>query len=191
VDQDVAGCHGSKPGCRNPPIKEDRAKFLHWVDRQKVKNPTIKMNLSALDVVCRIGNMCFRQHAFHTEAALMNTEIRLSRLRKIQNYFSEIPDTLEKHTTNLYGMTLSRDQAKLICDWVEDEFLVVLPMGVMKKMLMASIALGFLIKRLVPKGDKKVMRMIFHAVFNKSLVRNSNKGRYISDEHFLNGIFPK
>ena len=193
-------CRGSDPGCNNPPIKKERQDFLNWVHGTKMKNHNTKRNLIALDFMWRVGNMRFRQYGMHMgimwkpEVALMNTTLRQSRIKKFQAYFSKIPDTLESHVTNLSGLTLSRDQAKLICDWVEDEFQVQLPMGVRKKMLMTSIALIFLINRLVPKGDKRMMFMMFHAVFKISLVRIHNKrrhSRHINDENFLNVIFPE
>jgi hypothetical protein len=91
-------------------------------------------------------------------------------------------------------LTLSRDQAKLICNWVEDVFLA-LPMCVRKKMLMTSLALGFLIKRLVNHDDKRMIRMMFHAVFKQTLVRKKHPKLTCwdstSDPNFLNAIFQK
>jgi hypothetical protein len=192
-------CHGSKPGCNNPPIINIRDMYLAWVHREKIINKYIKINLLALDFIWQVGNMRFRQYRMpigimsKTEAALMDLTLHQRRINKFEAYFTKIPDMLQSHVTNLSSLTLSRDQAKLICDWVEDVFLIQLPMGARKKMLMTSIALSFLINRLVPNGNKRLILMMFHAVFNKSLVQNPKKRRQrlgIHYEYFLDGIFP-
>jgi hypothetical protein len=155
---------------------------------------TAKKNIYALDFIWRMGHMCFRKHGFDkyfasiTEASLMHTGLRQS-FCKYTDYFCKIPDTLQTYANNLYSITLSKSQAKLICPWIEDVSLVVLPGCVMKKMLMASIALGFLIKRLFPKGDEKVMRMIFHAVFKVSFVRRNNEQKRTKAEASVMRIF--
>lgn len=188
-------CRGTDPGCKDPPIQKQRLKYFSWLQVSKLKYHNMKRNLLALDFIWRVGYMRFCQYGMRTVtlsnkiAALM--ALRQSRIKKFQAFFSEIPDEFQRHVFNLSGLSLSRDQAKLICDWVEDDFQVVLPMGVRKKMLMTSIALGFLIKRLVPNEDIRLMLMIFHAVFRVSLVRNKNNRRKIGDVDFLNGIFPK
>lgn len=196
-------CRGTKPGCNYPPIEKERQDFLNWVHSERINQNYIKRNLLALDFMWRVGNMRFRQYRMHmgimsrTEAALMDLSLRQRRINKFEAYFTRIPDMLQSHVSNLFPLTLSRDQAKLICDWVDDVFLVQLPMGARKKMLMTSIALSFLINRLVPKGDKRFILMMFHSVFKKSLVQNSNKRRQrrqrrnIHDEYFLDGIFKK
>ena len=205
-DRDCGRCHGSEPGCKNPPIIEERSKYLSWVAERKRFNPPIaKINLFALDFIWRMGNMCFRQYQHFvrvridtmtkTEAALIDPTLRQNRIEKIKRYFCTIPYEFQKHVINLSGLTLSREQAKLICTWVEDEFIAVLPMGVMKKMLMTSIALGFLIKRLVPNGDKRMMLMMFHSVFKRTLVRKKSPRRRlqrdrIGDPDFLNAFPP-
>ena len=190
-----SGCHGSKPGCKIPPIEKERDAFIQWVHFNNDRVTTAKKNIFALDFIWRMGHMCFRQHAFriyfmsNTKPALMDTDLRKRRLTKYKDYFCKVPDMLQTYADNLCGITLSKAQAKLICHWIEDVSLVVLPMCVMKKLLMASIALGFFIKRLFPKGDEKVMHMMFHAVFKKSLVRKTNRSRDFRDNDFLNCLF--
>jgi hypothetical protein len=190
-------CHGSEPGCKNPQRKEERAKYLNWVAKEKYLNKIAKKNLFALDFIGRVGNMCFRQYQpwvrkdtmTKPEAALIDPTLREKRIEKYKTYFGKIPDKLQTYVTKLSDLTLEREQAMLICDWVEDDFLAVLPMGVMKKMLMTSIALGFLIKRLVPKENKRLMLMMFHSVFKRTLVRKRNRSNSIFDLYYLSAIF--
>jgi hypothetical protein len=188
-------CRGTDPGCKDPPIEEQRREYFTWHHQSKLKYHNMKNNLLALDFIWRVGYMRFCQYGMRTVtlsnkiAALL--ALRQNRIKKFQAFFSEIPEQFQRHAVNLSGLRLSRDQAKMICVWVEDEFQLVLPMGVRKKMLMTSIALGFLIKRLVPNQDIGLMLMIFRAVFRVSLVRKKNNRKRISDRDFLNGIFPK
>jgi hypothetical protein len=102
---------------------------------------------------------------------------------------------LQRYVNNIFrGYKLSKDQTSLICDWSEKVFPFV-PMDAVKKILMTSIALSFLIKRLVQNGDKRLVLFMFHSVFKQTLVRRKFPRTTISwqkcmhDRDFLNAIF--
>jgi hypothetical protein len=166
-------------------------------------NRNTKTTLCILHYLWCVGNMHFRPYGMHmkpmlmsnTQAALMNSSLRQERLKIHTSNWCNIPSYIEIYVTQMFpDLTLSRDQAKLICNWVEDVFLA-LPMCVRKKMLMTSLALGFLIKRLVNHDDKRMIRMMFHAVFKQTLVRKKHPKLTCwdstSDPNFLNAIFQK
>ena len=170
---------------------------VEWGNKKFNRNT--KTTLCILHYFWYVGNMHFRPFGMRMEtmfmsksqAALMNSSLRQERLKIHTSNWCNIPSYIEIYVTQMFpDLTLSRDQAKLICNWVEEVFLA-LPMCVRKKMLMTSIALGFLIKRLV-HHDKRLMLTMFHAVFKQTLVRKKHPKLTCwdstSDLNFLNTL---
>jgi hypothetical protein len=82
------------------------------------------------------------------------------------------------------GLILSIEQWKVVIPWLQDYFPTV-PMIAMKKVLMLSMGLGFLIKKFVPiemDMDKRIPKhlqlMIFKRIFSERLLRKQGSDPY-------------
>ena len=141
------GCRTTFPGCKCSPRERYRRRMLELVELGKEKyNHNTKTTLCILHYLWCVGNMHFRPFGMRMEtmfmsksqAALMNLSLRQERLKIHTSNWCDIPSYMEIYVTQMFpNLTLSRNQAKLICNWVEDVFLA-LPMCVRKKMLMTS-----------------------------------------------------
>ena len=82
-----------------------------------------------------------------TQAKLMDLELKQREIVNLHKNICEVNWQLLELVPILLrglflrGLTLSKEQYKLMCEWMEDDF-PILPMCIRKKMLMTSLALG-------------------------------------------------
>ena len=200
---DCPKCRGSRPGCKCNPLERIRREIMDIIQNHNLKYYRyFKRNFCTLFFIFRVGYNHFRFYGSkismmnETQAALMNFASKQRSMLIRSKEICEVNWQLPILVPRLFpGLNLSREQFKLMCDWMEDDFPVV-PRCIWKKMLMTSIALGFLVKRLV--GPIVFLRVkMFHSIFKQTLVRKRNSPSIrtvyqpFHDEDFLDVFFQK
>ena len=200
---DCPKCRGTRPGCKCNPLERIRREIMEIIQNHNLKyNRYFKRNICTLFFIFRVGYNHFRFYGSkmstmnETQAALMNFASKQRSMLIRSKEICEVNWQLPILVPRLFpGLNLSREQFKLMCDWMEDDF-PVLPRCIWKKMLMTSIALGFLVKRLV--GPNVFLRVkMFHSIFKQTLVRKRNSPVYrwfdspLRDEDLLDVFFQK
>jgi hypothetical protein len=178
-------CRGTRPGCKTSENEKIRREIMDIIGENGLKySQYYKMNICALFFIFRTGHNHFRPYGSKipimskTQAKLMDFQLKQGEIVDLHKKICEVNWQLLKlvpillRGLSFQGLTLSKEQYKLICEWMEDDF-PVLPMCIRKKMLMTSLALGFLVKRIV--GPLQFLRVrMFHSIFKQTLVRKKN-----------------
>ena len=134
-------CRGSRPGCKCNPQERIRREIMSIIQKYSAKYYRyFKRNICTLFFIFRVGYNHFRFYGSkmcemnQTQAALMDfaskQRIMLIRVKEICEVNSELPILVPRLFP---GLNLSREQFKLMCDWMEDDFPVV-PRCIWKKM---------------------------------------------------------
>lgn len=192
-------CHGSDPGCKTSHFQKKLDPILHILrddDRKYggrfVWNRGIFHGLQRcrFTVSRSLASQIFYSEIFETERFRW-----MSELKKIHNLYLPIccvSGRLQYVVNRLIivnpsgitpkerGLILTRDQWKVVIPWLQDE-LPTVSMDIIKKLLMLSMGLGFLIKKFVPIEmdiDKRIPKhlqlMIFKRIFSERLVRKQD-----------------
>jgi hypothetical protein len=199
------GCNGSCQSHRgtNPVYKINRKERIRreintLIDSYYIRYTTyFKRNISSLFFFSLMGHTHFfplgskMRWMSSTQAYLMNFH---SKRRSMENWTTDICK-VDRELETLISIFFprfspSRDNMRMFCRWMEDVFPFV-ERCVLKKMLMTSMALSFLSKRLV--GPITSLReFMFHSIFKTTLLRMKDSPTYsLSDPDLLNVIFPK
>jgi hypothetical protein len=189
-------CHGAEPGCKTSvfqreldPIlrilRDDSLKYGDgFVENRKIVNAFLRCRFS---VSRFLASQSFYSEIFETERLGW-----MSELKKIHNLTQKIcyvSSELQWHVNRLFivnpsgitpkerGLILSIEQWKVVIPWLQYYFPTV-PMIAIKKVLMLSMGLGFLIKKFVPiemSTDKRIPKhlqvILFKRIFSERLLR--------------------
>jgi len=200
-DRSCSRCNGSIPRCKTNVPERARCEIRRMIMEYELKYPLdYKRNICVLHFFFLVGQNHFRNYVSKlqwmtkTQKEFVDFRFRSARMEDMTNEIVNVHFCLPQLVKRIFpSLTLSRDQYKFMCKWMQDDFPVV-PRCIWKKMLMTSVALGFLTKRLV--GHLKFLEVtMFHAVFKQTIVRKKDKvvlGRFpFKDEDLLNVFFPK
>ncbi len=205
-------CRGSYPGCKKSENEKIRLEIMDIIGKNRREyTQCYKMNICALFFIFRTGHNHFRPYGSKipimskTQAKLMDLQLKQGEIVDLHENICEVNWQLLKlvpillRGLSFQGLTLSKEQYKLMCEWMEDDF-PVLPMCIRKKMLMTSLALGFLVKRIVGPLQFLGVRM-FHSIFKQTLVCKRNFpspspsffwfNNPLREADFLDGFFEK
>jgi hypothetical protein len=195
------GCRGTDPGCKTNPDERLRREINNI--RQKLSlrySFFFKRNFCTIYFISCVGQKHFLPYGSKmkvytaTEEVLMDLQRNSMRIRSIEREICQVNCRLERLIPELFPQfERSRANFKALCDWMEDDFPFV-QKRVLKKMLMISLALGFLTRRLV--GRSTFLRvMMFHSIFKETLLRKKNSklnalfDNPLRDGDYLNNIF--
>ena len=202
-DSSCRFCRGTRPGCKTNPDERTRRKINDVIQTLSLKySRFLKRNVCTLYFIFCVGQKHFLPYGSKmkvysaTETELMNLRRYRLRMMHMVGEVSQVDYRLERYIPELFPrFEPSRANFKALCDWMEDDFPFV-EKRVLKKMLMISLALGFLTRRLV--GPLTFLRVkMFHSIFKETLVRKRNSKLYrwfdspLRDEDYLNALFPK
>jgi hypothetical protein len=131
-----------------------------------------------------------------TQEFLMNFQSKRMRMENLSTELCNFDRELGTLLSSFFPrFSPSHDNMRMFCGWMEDVFPFV-ERRVLKKMLMTSMALSFLSKRLV--GPIKTLRLnIFHAIFKTTLLQTKDSSSHswsdsaFYDPELLNAIFFK
>jgi hypothetical protein len=180
-------CAKTFHGCKLSLREQARTEIKEIIREGSSKyTPQFKWNKSILYFFFRVGNNHFRHYGSKLQS-MTKTQRDLMRfnwqMMWMEYHIKEVVDVHFKLPGLVRvifpGLDLSRDQYKFMCKWMEDDFPVV-PRCIWKKMLMTSIALGFLVKRLV--GPSRFLRVkMFHSIFKQTLVSRRNSSSFFME----------
>ena len=200
---DCPKCRGTRPGCKTNPDERLRREINNIRQELSLKySRFFKRNVCTLYFIFCVGQKHFLPYGSKmliknsTETELMDLLRHQMRMRNMAREVCQIDYRLERYIPELFPrFERSRANFKALCDWMEDDF-PVLPRCIWKKMLMTSIALGFLTRRLV--GPLTFLRVkMFHSIFKETLFRKRNSPVYrwfdrpLRDEDYLNVLFQR
>lgn len=196
-------CRGTRPGCKTNPDERIRREINDIIQTLSLKySRFFKRNVCTLFFIFRVGQNHFLPYGSKmlfttaTEKELLCRRKHRWSMEQWAREVCEVDFRLERLFPRLFPrFQTSRANMKLLCEWMEDDFPFV-ERRVLKKMLMISLSLGFLTKRLV--GPLTFLRVkMFHSIFKQTLVRKKNSPLYrwfdqpFRDEDFLNVLFQK
>jgi hypothetical protein len=204
-------CHGSDPGCFRSNFQKKLDPILRMIydDSRKygdsfVKNREIVHGFlrCRFSVSRYLASQRFYSDFFETERLRW-----ISELKKIHSLIPNIccvSGELQYRVNRLFlvnlfgktpkerGLILTRDQWKVVIPWLQDE-LPTVPMTAMKRLRMASMGFGILIKKFVPiemdidkRLPKHLQLMIFKRIFSERLLRKQGSEPYpLNRQHCL------
>jgi hypothetical protein len=200
-DRSCPFCRGTRPGCKTNPDERLRCEINKIRQELSLKySRFFKRNVCTLYFIFCVGQKHFFPYGSKmliknsTEIELMDLRRHEMRMRDMKREVCQIDYRLERCIPELFPrFERSRSNFKALCDWMEDDFPFV-EKRVLKRMLMVSLALGFLTRRLV--GPITFLRVkMFHSIFKETLFRKKNSRVYrwfdlpLRDEDFLNVLF--
>lgn len=189
-------CHGSSPGCKTSVFQRELDPILRMIydDSRKyggrfVENRGIVHGFLRyrFSVSRSLASQSFYSDFFDTERLRLISE--LEKIYYLTQKICYVSSRLQHDVNRLFlvnpfgktprerGLILTAEQWMVVLPWLREIF-PIMPMIAMKKLRMASMGFGFLIKKFVPIGistdiriPKHLQVIIFKRIFSERLLR--------------------